>query len=84
MISVGGLSYSGDLTINDEELHYHVNLTWNDIMDPNGSWEDGVGAWMFLERITMFTFLGHMILHYINLTNDACVFITPIINNYCL
>jgi len=44
---VGGLSYTGDLTINGDELHYHVKMTWNDIMDPIDDWKDQLGDWLF-------------------------------------
>ena len=44
---VGGLGYSGYLSINGDELNYHVNLVWNDIMDPIDSWDDKLGAWLF-------------------------------------
>jgi RHS repeat-associated protein len=45
--TVGGLSYSGYLSINGDELNYHVNLVWNDIQDPIDSWDDQFGAWAF-------------------------------------
>ena len=44
---VGGLAYSGYLSVNGDELNYNVNLVWNDIMNPIDSRDDRFGAWVF-------------------------------------